>query len=468
MGQRARDAPVRCTGATNGNDSAADLPYLSRMTSVPPVPSSGSLPLLDELAWRGLLFQQTEGCAAALAKGPVKGYCGFDPTAESLHVGNLVSIMGLVRLARAGHTAVALVGGGTAMIGDPSGKSEERPIRSADEIRANATLIETQIRRVMTNALGDSEAAGRVVFRNNADWLGPLALIAFLRDTGKHFTVNWMMQKDSVKSRMDAGISFTEFSYMLLQAHDFLQLYRTDGVSLQIGGSDQFGNITAGTELVRRAARGEAHGLTFPLLTDASGKKFGKTEAGAIWLDATKTSPYQFYQFWIHAEDADVGRLLRTFTLLDRETILGIESAHAAATHLREGQKRLACEVTAMIHGEVAAAVAKRVSDTVFDKKADAHALDDAVFTSLAAEMPSVRVAAEDGTIDVVLLLEQAFALSRTAARKLIQQGAVSVNGAKLAGDAQRVPVGESVRGRWFLVRKGGRDIAVGEVSGGR
>ena len=432
------------------------------MTSVP---SPGSLPLLEELEWRGLLFQQTEGCAAALAKGPVKGYCGFDPTAESLHVGNLVSIMGLVRLARAGHTAVALVGGGTAMIGDPSGKSEERPIRSTDEIRANAALIETQIRRVMTNALGDGEAAGRVVFRNNADWLGPLALIDFLRDTGKHFTVNWMMQKDSVKSRMEAGISFTEFSYMLLQAHDFLEMYKADGVSLQIGGSDQFGNITAGTELVRRAARGEAHGLTFPLLTDASGKKFGKTEAGAVWLDATKTSPYQFYQFWINAEDADVGRLLRTFTLLDRETILGIESAHAAAPHLREGQKRLAWEVTTMIHGEAAATVARRVSDTVFDKKADAHALDDVVFASLAAEMPSVRVAPEEGMIDVVALLERAFALSKTAARKLIQQGAVSVNGGKLAGDAQRIPVGEAVRGRWFLVRKGGRDIGVGEVS---
>ena len=435
------------------------------MTSVP---SPSSLPLLEELEWRGLLFQQTEGCAAALAKGPLKGYCGFDPTAESLHVGNLVSIMGLVRLARAGHTAVVLVGGGTAMIGDPSGKSEERPIRSADEIRANAALIETQIRRVMTNAFGDDPAARRVVFRNNAEWLGPLALIDFLRDTGKHFTVNWMMQKDSVRSRMEAGISFTEFSYMLLQAHDFLEMYKADGVSLQIGGSDQFGNITAGTELVRRAARGDAHGLTFPLLTDASGKKFGKTESGAVWLDATKTSPYQFYQFWINAEDADVGRLLRTFTLLDRETILGIESAHAAAPHLREGQKRLAREVTTLIHGDAAAAVAKRVSDTVFDKKADAHALDDAVFTSLAAEMPSVRIVPEEGMIDLVALVEQAFAISKTAARKLIQQGAVAVNGAKLGGEAQRVPVGESVRGKWFLVRKGGRDIAIGEISAGR
>ena len=429
------------------------------------VPSPGSLPLLEELEWRGLLFQQTEGAAAALAKGPVKGYCGFDPTAESLHVGNLVSIMGLVRLARAGHTAVALVGGGTAMIGDPSGKSEERPIRAAEEIAANARLIETQIRRVISNALGGSDAGDRVVFRNNADWLGALGLIPFLRDTGKHFTVNWMMQKDSVKSRLDGGISFTEFSYMLLQAYDFLAMHQADGVTLQIGGSDQFGNITAGTELIRRAARGEAHGLTFPLLTDAQGKKFGKTEAGAVWLDAAKTSPYAFYQFWINAEDADVGRLLRTFTLLPKAEIEAIEQAHAAAPHLREGQKRLAAAVTAMIHGADATAVAKRVSETVFDKKADAHALDDAVFATLASEMPSVRVTADDGQVDVVAALEQAFALSKTAARKLIQQGAVSVNGAKLAADAQKAPLADAVRGKWFLIRKGGRDIAVAEVA---
>lgn len=438
------------------------------------VPAPGSRPLLEELEWRGLLHQQTEGCGDALAKGLVRGYCGFDPTAESLHVGNLVSILGLVRLARAGHQAVALVGGGTAMIGDPSGKSEERPIRSADEIRANAALIEAQIRRVVQNALGAGygegtgarEAGARVIFRNNADWLTPLKLIDFLRDTGKHFTVNWMMQKDSVKSRLDGGISFTEFSYMLLQAHDFLQMFQHDGVTLQLGGSDQWGNITAGTELIRRAARGEAHGLTFPLLTDASGKKFGKTEGGAVWLDAARTSPYQFYQFWVNADDSEVGRLLRTFTMLDREAIEGIESAHAAAPHLRGAQKRLALEVTAMIHGAEAAALARSVSDTVFDKKADANALNDEVFATLAAEMPSVRLPASGAALDVIAVLEEAFTLSKTAARKLVQQGAVSVNGAKLAPDATSVPRGDAVRGRWLLVRKGGRDIAIAEIAG--
>lgn len=430
------------------------------------VPSAPSLPLLDELAWRGLLHQTTEGFAEALAKGPVRGYCGFDPTADSLHVGNLVSLMGLVRLARAGHHAVALVGGGTALIGDPSGKSSERPVKPVEEIRANAQAIRAQIERVMEAALGEA-AAARVTVRDNAEWLTPLGLIDFLRDTGKHFTVNWMLQKDSVRTRMETGISFTEFSYMLLQAYDYLELHAREGVNLQLGGSDQWGNITAGTELIRRQARGEAHALTFPLLTDSAGKKFGKTEAGAVYLDPARTSPYRFYQFWINTEDADVGRLLRTFTLRGREEIAAIEEAHAAAPHLREAQKLLARDVTTLIHGEGAAATAETVSRTVFDKKADAHALSDEVFAMLAHEMPSVRIAhVADGEIDVVGVLEQAFALSKTAARKLIQQGAVSVNGGKLAADAATVPVGDAVRGRWVLVRKGGREIAVGEVAG--
>ncbi|HRQ77568.1 MAG TPA: tyrosine--tRNA ligase [Gemmatimonadaceae bacterium] len=417
-------------------------------------------PLHEELRWRGLLFQETEGCEAHLAKGPVTGYCGFDPTAESLHVGNLVSLMGLVRLARAGHRAVALVGGGTAMIGDPSGKSEERPMRSTDEIAANAELIWRQIQRVAENALG-GEALARFAVRNNAEWLGAQGLIEFLRDTGKHFTVNWMMQKDSVKSRMETGISFTEFSYMLLQAYDFSRLYAKDGVTLQLGGSDQWGNITAGTELIRRTQRGEAHGLTFPLLTDAQGKKFGKTEAGAVYLDAKLTSVYKFYQFWINAEDADAGRLLRTFTLLGAEEIAALEAAHAAAPHERGAQKRLAREVTAMIHGAAAADVAETVSRTVFDKKADVQALGDDVFAMLAAEMPSERVVAEEGGVAVVDALAAAFELSKTAARKLVQQGAVSVNGAKLAADATHAPVDAAVRGRWMLLRKGAREIAV-------
>jgi tyrosyl-tRNA synthetase len=425
----------------------------------PSVPS-----LHDELGWRGLLHQETEGCAAHLAKGPVTGYCGFDPTAESLHVGNLVSLMGLVRLARAGHRALALVGGGTAMIGDPSGKSEERPMRTAEEIRANAAAIEAQIRRVAANALGGDEAA-RFLVRDNAEWLGSEHLIGFLRDVGKHFTVNWMLQKDSVKSRMESGISFTEFSYMLLQAYDFARLHAKDGVTLQIGGSDQWGNITAGTELVRRSARGEAHGLTFPLLTDASGKKFGKTEAGAVYLDAARTSVYAFYQFWINADDAEVGQLLRTFTLLDQETIGSLETAHASAPHERGAQQRLAREVTTLIHGAAASELAATVSRTVFDKKVDPVTLSDAVFETLAAEVPSTRVSTNGSDVEIVDVLAAVFELSKTAARKLVQQGAVSVNGAKLAADAATVPLSDAVRGRWMLVRKGAREIAVVQLA---
>jgi tyrosyl-tRNA synthetase len=290
--------------------------------------------------------------------------------------------------------------------------------------------------------------------------------VEFLRDTGKHFTVNWMMQKDSVKTRMETGISFTEFSYMLLQAYDFSRLHQHDGVTLQLGGSDQWGNITAGTELVRRTQRGEAHGLTFPLLTDAQGKKFGKTEAGAVYLDAKLTSVYKFYQFWINAEDADVGRLLRTFTLLGQAEISEIDAAHAAAPHERGAQKRLAREVTALIHGAAAADLAETVSRTVFDKKADAHALSDEVFAMLAAEMPSVRLAPVAEGVDVVEVLAQAFALSKTAARKLVQQGAVSVNGAKLGAEVTHAPAAEAVRGRWMLLRKGAREIAVVDTRG--
>jgi tyrosyl-tRNA synthetase len=351
------------------------------------------------------------------------------------------------------------------MIGDPSGKSEERPMRSTDEIAANAELIWQQIQRVATNALG-ADGLARFAVRNNAEWLGGQGLIEFLRDTGKHFTVNWMMQKDSVKTRMETGISFTEFSYMLLQAYDFQRLHAKDGVSLQIGGSDQWGNITAGTELIRRTVRGEAHGLTFPLLTDSNGKKFGKTESGAVYLDGKLTSVYKFYQFWINAEDADIGRLLRTFTLLAKGEIEAIEAAHAAAPHERGAQKRLAREVTTLIHGAAATDVAETVSRTVFDKKTDAHVLSDAVFATLAAEMPSVRVQTGTNEIDIVEVLAEAFALSKTAARKLVQQGAISVNGAKLAGEATHVPMGDAVRGRWMLVRKGAREIAVVEAHG--
>mgnify|MGYP001791848490 CR=1 FL=1 len=306
--------------------------------------------LLDELAWRGLLYQQTEGLAEHLAAGPVTAYCGYDPTASSLHIGNLVPMMVLVHLVRFKHQVIALVGGGTAMIGDPSGRSTERPLLDANAIDANAAEIHAQLERVLRSA-----GATGVTMINNADWLRDVRLLDFLREVGKHFSVNFLLAKDTVQSRLETGISYTEFSYMLTQAYDFLQLFRTRGVTLQVGGSDQWGNITSGVELIRRSAAGAAHALTAPLITTASGKKFGKTEAGAVWLDASLTSPYQFYQFWVNTEDADVGRYLRMFTLLSQSEIQTWEDLHQTQPQLRRPQQRLAAPGTTLVPGAAAA-----------------------------------------------------------------------------------------------------------------
>ncbi len=414
--------------------------------------------LLEELTWRGLLYQQTEGLGAHLAKGAVTAYCGFDPTAASLHIGNLVPTMLLVHAARHGHNAIALVGGGTAMIGDPSGKSEERPLANAGEIGANAARIHEQLSQLFRSA-----GTSGVALANNADWLLAIGAVDFMREVGKHFSVNYMLAKDSVQSRIETGISYTEFSYLLLQAYDYLQLYKKHNCTLQVGGSDQWGNITAGMELVRRSAGGEAHVLTAPLITTASGKKFGKTEAGAVWLDPALTSPYQFYQFWINTEDADVGRYLRMFTFLSRAEIESLETAHAAAPHERAAQRALATAMTTLLHGANAASVANEVSRVVFDKKIDASTIADEVYATLVAEIPSARYA-KAAELSVLDILESAFELSRSAGRKLVQQGGVTVNGEKLSADALTIPREKAVRGRWFLVRKGGRDIAVADV----
>ncbi|HVT38071.1 MAG TPA: tyrosine--tRNA ligase [Gemmatimonadaceae bacterium] len=423
---------------------------------------TASTSFLDELSWRGLLYQQTDGLAAHLAKAPVVAYCGFDPTAPSLHIGNLVPAMLLVHAARAGHRAIALVGGGTAMIGDPSGKSEERPLSSTGTIDANAARIHAQLERLFRSA-----GTTGVAMVNNADWLREMRMIDFMRDVGKHFPINYMLAKDSVQSRLETGISYTEFSYMLLQAFDFLQLYRSEGVTLQVGGTDQWGNITAGMELVRRAGGGEAHVLTAPLVTTSSGKKFGKSESNAVWLDPELTSPYQFYQFWVNTEDADVGRYLRMFTFRSQAEIAGIEAAHAAAPHERRAQRELARDVTSMLHGVDAARVALEVSRVIFEKKANPVAIDDYIYETLAAEIPGAEY--PDATeLNVLDLLEDAFSLSRSAGRKLVQQGGITVNGRKLTGDELTVPLENAVRGRWFLVRKGGRDIALAEIGGRR
>src|SRR5215510_9610264 len=290
--------------------------------------------LLDELSWRGLLYQNTDEVGEALSSGPISGYIGFDPTAPSLHIGTLLVIMLLVRLQRHGHRPVALVGGGTGLIGDPGGKSAERPLADAEVVNANAEQIRKQLERFL-----DFSGPNGARMINNAEWLVELRAVDFMRDVGKHFTVNYMLAKDSVKGRMESGISYTEFSYMLLQAYDFLELRRRHDVRLQLGGSDQWGNITAGIELIRRIAGLDAHAITAPLVTTSAGTKFGKTEAGTVWLDASLTSPYKFYQFLVNVDDADAARYLRSFTLLPHGEIESHERALAERPERRAAQR---------------------------------------------------------------------------------------------------------------------------------
>ena len=423
--------------------------------------------VLEELHWRGLVSQHTDGVPALLAGPPASAYIGFDPTGSSLHVGSLVVIMILVHLQRHGHRPVALVGGGTGMIGDPSGKLNERQLLSDEQVAANAAGIRAQLERFLAF---DGPSAARM--RNNADWLNALPLVEFLRDTGKHFTVNYMLQKDSVKSRMDAGISFTEFSYMLLQAYDFLELRRRDGVTLQLGGTEQWGNITAGIELIRRVDGADAHGLTVPLLMTSSGTKFGKTEAGAVWLDAARTSPYAFYQFWLGAEDHDVGRFLRFFTLLSRAEIEALDAATASSPESRAAQAALARDVTRRVHGESALEAAEQVS-TFFFGGLDPRELTDEAFAILRSEAPYVEVdgAALASESDAArfdtfkLLTASGLAASNGAAKRLLEQGGVSVNKRKIGAGERLVPRADvMLRGGHVVVGKGKRDYAVLKV----
>jgi tyrosyl-tRNA synthetase len=425
--------------------------------------------VLEELQWRGLVAQHTEGVPALLSGEPASAYIGFDPTGSSLHVGSLVQIMILVHLQRHGHRPVALVGGGTGMIGDPSGKTTERQLLTNTQVAENAAGIRAQLERFLTF---EGPTAARM--RDNAAWLGGLQLIHFLRDTGKHFTVNYMLQKDSVRSRMDAGISFTEFSYMLLQAYDFLELRRRDGVTLQLGGSDQWGNITAGIELIRRVDGVEAHGLTVPLVTTSAGTKFGKTEAGAVWLDAERTSPYAFYQFWLATDDADVGRYLRFYTLLSRAEIEALDAATASAPEKRAAQTALARDVTRRVHGEAALEAAEQVS-TFFFGGLDPRQLTDEAFGILRAEAPYVECegAALASDVDAAsfdafkLLTASGLAASNGAAKRLLEQGGVTVNKRKLAASERLVPRSDAMlRGAHIVVGKGKRDYAVLKVRG--
>jgi tyrosyl-tRNA synthetase len=426
-----------------------------------------SIDVLNELQWRGLVAQHTDGVPSALATGPISAYIGFDPTGSSLHVGSLVPIMILVHLQRAGHRPVALVGGGTGMIGDPSGKTTERQLLTPEQVADNVAGIRAQLEHFL-----EFEGPSAARMRDNAAWLNNLQLVDFLRDTGKHFTVNYMLQKESVRSRMDAGISFTEFSYMLLQAYDFLELRRRDGVTLQLGGSDQWGNITAGIELIRRVDGAEAHGLTVPLVTTSTGTKFGKTESGAVWLDAERTSPYAFYQFWRATDDADVGRYLRYYTLLSRAEIEALDAATASAPEQRAAQTALARDVTRRVHGASALEAAEQVS-TFFFGGLDPRELTDQAFAILRAEAPyaevdTAAVASESdaASFDAFkLLTASGLAASNGAAKRLLEQGGVSVNKRKIGASDRLVPRdGALLRGGHIVVGKGKRDYAVLKV----
>ncbi len=418
--------------------------------------------LLAELEWRGLRHQDTHGADAALSAGPLMGYVGFDPTGPSLHLGHLVQVMGLVHLQRCGHRPVALVGGGTGMIGDPSGKSAERNLLTLDQVADHADRIRDQLSRFL-----DFSGPSGALLRNNADWLLSIRLVDFLRDVGKHLGINYMLAKDSVKSRLDTGISFTEFSYMLLQAYDFMQLYERDGVTLQMGGSDQWGNITAGTELVRRALGVEVHGVTLPLVTTADGKKFGKTAEGtSVWLDAERTSPYKFFQYLFNCDDETVGSYLRLLTLLSREEIEALDATRTAHPEQRSSQLQLATEVTTRVHGTAAATAAQDASRIVFDKRLDPRGIAVDVFQMLADEVPYTRVVVStDATVSILdALVNTGLAKSKGDARRQLQQGAVSVNGRKLGAEELDVGAGEAVHDRFFLIRKGSRDVALVEL----
>jgi tyrosyl-tRNA synthetase len=417
--------------------------------------------LLAELAWRGLLYQHTEPLDAALGAGVVTGYCGFDPTATSLHVGNLVPVMGLAHLQRAGHRPVVLIGGGTGMIGDPSGKTAERQLNTPETVKANSRAIQSQLERFL-----DFSGPGSAIMRDNAEWLMSIGAVEFMREVGKHFTVSYMLQKESVRSRLEeGGISYTEFSYMLLQAKDFLELYRREGCTLQIGGSDQWGNITAGIELIRRVEGVEAHALTMPLVTTAAGTKFGKTEAGAVWLDPKLTSPYKFYQFWVNVDDRDASRFLRFFTMMGREEIETLELELSAHPERREAQQALARDVTTRVHGEAAAKAAADVSALLFGRGEPSSLSADAL-EALRDEVPFAEIPAlpAEGIDAVDLFVAAKLAPSKGAAKRLLEQGGLSVNGKKLSAEERVVRSDAMLVGRHLLLRKGAREYALVRV----
>ncbi len=422
--------------------------------------------LLDDLQWRGLLADCTDiaALAARLNAGPITLYCGFDPTGESLHVGNLVGQLTLRRFQLAGHHPIALAGGATGMIGDPSGKSAERNLLSREQLSHNVQCIKGQLARLLDFEAADNPA--RLV--DNADWTAPISFLEFLRDVGKHFPLSAMLAKDSVRSRMEGevGISYTEFSYQLLQAFDFFHLRQTLGCELQIGGSDQWGNITAGVDFTRRKLAATVWGWTFPLITKADGSKFGKTESGAVWLDPQRTSPYRFYQFFYNTEDAKVIEYLKIFTFLEREQIESVEAEQSASPGARPAQRALAEQVTTLLHGEAACASAIRASLILFG--AEIGDTDEATFMDVVGEVPTVELpigAVEGEGLSLIDALTQSgLCPSRGQARKDVDGGGIYLNNQRCAEAAARISRDDLLFGRYLLLRKGKRQYTVVKV----
>jgi tyrosyl-tRNA synthetase len=411
--------------------------------------------LYDELKWRGLVYDVTEGVQDVLAREQLVGYIGFDPTAASLHVGSLLVMMALAHMQRQGHSPIALVGGGTGLIGDPSGKAVERQLLTADRVEENVRGIRAQLARFLDFDTKTNPAR----LLNNADWLTRLGAIDFMRDVGKHFTINAMLAKESVRRRTEGedGISYTEFSYSLLQAYDYLVLHDQFGCTLQMGGSDQWGNITAGMDLIRRVRGGKAHGLVLPLVTTASGTKFGKTEAGTIWLDPLLTKPYEFHQFWLNVDDRDAVMYLKFFTFLEEPRIAELEAATIREPEQRHAQRTLAREVTLLVHGATAVAEAESAAEKLF--KGDLKAMSEGELLQVFSSVPSSETTyRSDGWLVTEFLASNAVTGSKGEAVRLIKGGGIYINGQRVIDEKARVLPRDAMHNRYFVVRKGKKD----------
>lgn len=418
---------------------------------------------IEELKWRGLLHDEMPGTAEQLRKELTAGYAGFDPTADSLHIGSLVPIMLLVHLQRCGHKPIALVGGATGMIGDPSGKSEERNLLDEETLNRNLAGVQKQLEKFLDFDCGENSA--EIV--NNYDWFKDFGFLQFMREVGKHITVSYMMAKDSVQNRLESGISFTEFSYQLVQGYDFFWLYQNKNCKLQIGGSDQWGNIVTGTELIRRKAGGEAFALTAPLVTKADGGKFGKTEKGNVWLDANRTSPYEFYQFWLNSSDEDAKRYIRIFTLLSKEEVLDIELKHNEAPHHRELQKAIAKDITTRVHSEADYETAVQASEILFGKGTEEtlKKLSEKDFLAIFDGVPqyTINKSELEGGIPILDFLAEKTKVfgSKGEARRMIQGGGVSINKNKIDDIELAVNSEHLINGKYVLAQQGRRKYSL-------